>query len=256
MIDGGVPLPEARALLESAGAVHRRVEARLGQRLPGPSLDEKLALLREHDVVACAGGTLLEVAAYQGRAGECLDWMPVCGFDHVEVSDGLGLLGEDAKAAMIRQAAASFRVVAEVGMKQPIASSPPATWVELALADLDAGAAAVIAEGRESGTVGIYAADGSVRADVVDALLDHVGADRIIFEAPRKDQQAWIIRYVGHEVNLANVAPREPSASRHCASDSGPTRRWRCTLRSGQRREQPAADAPTARSRSPRSTST
>jgi len=44
---------------------------------------------------------------------------------------------------------------------------------------------------------------------VVDALLDHVGPERIIFEAPRKDQQAWFIRHYGPEVNLANVAPRE-----------------------------------------------
>ena len=96
-------------------------------------------------------------------------------------------------------------------MKDPTSVMPPATWVELARADLDAGAAAVIAEGRESGTVGIYAADGSARADVVDALLDGVGAERLIFEAPRKDQQAWLIRHVGPEVNLANVgAARSP----------------------------------------------
>ena len=30
-----------------------------------------------------------------------------------------------------------------------------------------------------------------------------------MFEAPRKDQQAWLIRYVGPEVNLGNVAPRD-----------------------------------------------
>ena len=30
-----------------------------------------------------------------------------------------------------------------------------------------------------------------------------------MFEAPRKDQQAWLIRRVGTDVNLGNVAPRD-----------------------------------------------
>ena len=30
-----------------------------------------------------------------------------------------------------------------------------------------------------------------------------------MFEAPQRHQQAWLIRRIGPEVNLANVAPRE-----------------------------------------------
>ena len=198
VIDGGLPLPDVQALLGSAAATVDVWKLGWGSAYLDASLDAKLAVLRQHDVVACPGGTLLEVAAYQGRSEECLEWMAACGFTQVEVSDGLGLLGEDAKTALIRRAASTFTVVSEVGQKQPTSVMPPATWVELAQADLDAGAAAVIAEGRESGTVGMYAADGSARTDVVDALLDGVGADRLIFEAPRKDQQAWLIRHVGH----------------------------------------------------------
>jgi phosphosulfolactate synthase len=92
-------------------------------------------------------------------------------------------------------------------MKDPTSVLTPATWVELARADLHAGATAVLTEGRESGTVGLYAPDGSVRRDVVDALLDHVGAEHLVFEAPHRHQQAWLIRHIGPEVNLANVAP-------------------------------------------------
>ena len=47
------------------------------------------------------------------------------------------------------------------------------------------------------------------RADVVEALLDEIGPERLLFEAPRKEQQAWFINHVGAEVNLSNVAPRE-----------------------------------------------
>jgi phosphosulfolactate synthase len=209
VIDGGLPLPDVRAILESTAVFIDVWKFGWGTAFIDAALDAKLALLGEHEVIACPGGTLLEVAALQGRAEECLEWMGTCGFSQVEVSDGLGLLGQEAKAALIRRAATSFTVVAEVGMKEPTSLLSPATWVELARADLDAGAATVIAEGRESGTVGLYAPDASVRTDVVEALLDHVGAEHLQFEAPRKDQQAWLIRHIGPEVNLANVAPRE-----------------------------------------------
>jgi phosphosulfolactate synthase len=209
VIDGGLPVTEVGGILDGAAHVIDGWKLAWGSAYLDPALEAKLALLRRHDVVASPGGTLLEFAAYQRRIEECLEWLASCGFSQVEVSDGLGLLGEDAKAALIQRAAASFTVVSEVGLKDPTSVLTPETWVELARADLDAGAAAVIAEGRESGTVGLYAADGSVRTDVVDALLTHVGAEGLLFEAPRKAQQAWLIRHVGPDVNLANVAPRD-----------------------------------------------
>jgi phosphosulfolactate synthase len=209
VIDGGLPVTDVRALLESAAASVDVWKLGWGSAYLDAALDSKLALLRRHDVVACPGGTLLEVASYQGRTEECLNWMAAIGFEQIEVSDGLGLLGEQAKAALIRRAAASFTVVSEVGLKRAGSVMPAAMWVKLARADLESGAAAVIVEGRESGTVGMYAEDGSARADVVDALLDGVGVARLVFEAPRKDQQAWLVRHVGTDVNVGNVAPRD-----------------------------------------------
>jgi phosphosulfolactate synthase len=209
VIDGGLPLPDVRAILGVAAPYIDVWKLGWGSAYLDTALDAKLRLLRRHDVAACPGGTLLEVAALQGRADACLEWAAACGFTQVEVSDGLGLLGEDAKAALIRRAAATFAVVSEVGMKDPSSVLTPATWVELARADLDAGASAVLTEGRESGNVGLYAADGSVRAEVVDALVDGIGPDHLIFEAPHRPQQAWLIRRIGPDVNLANVAPRE-----------------------------------------------
>jgi phosphosulfolactate synthase len=65
----------------------------------------------------------------------------------------------------------------------------------------------VIAEGRESGTVGLYHPDQGVREDLVAAILDRTPQDKIIFEAPRKGQQAWFVRQLGADVNLGNVPP-------------------------------------------------
>ena len=65
----------------------------------------------------------------------------------------------------------------------------------------------MIAEGRESGRVGLYHADQGVREDLVTGILDWIPQDKVIFEAPDKAQQAWFVRQFGADVNLGNVAP-------------------------------------------------
>jgi phosphosulfolactate synthase len=76
-------------------------------------------------------------------------------------------------------------------------------------ADLEAGARWVLLEGRESGTVGLYDSEGRAREDVVDAVVAAADVERLVFEAPRKEQQAWFIRRCGSNVNLGNVSPDE-----------------------------------------------
>jgi phosphosulfolactate synthase len=109
------------------------------------------------------------------------------------------------KRRLIAAAAERFTVLAEVGSKDPAAPVSADAWATEAAADLDAGARWVIAEARESGTVGLYRPDGSVRADVVHTLLRVADPARVIFEAPRTDQQAWFVKHVGTAVNLGNI---------------------------------------------------
>ena len=47
--------------------------------------------------------------------------------------------------------------------------------------------------------------DGSVREDLVELIAERLPLDRVIFEAPRKAQQAWFIRHLGPDVNLGEV---------------------------------------------------
>ena len=77
------------------------------------------------------------------------------------------------------------------------------------LSDLAAGAAMVIAEGRESGTVGLFDAAGEVHGELVDAILRAVGQETVIFEAPQRAQQAWLLRRVGPNVNLGNIGAED-----------------------------------------------
>jgi len=147
------------------------------------------------------------VAARQDRVGELRDWALKVGMTHIEVSDGLRALPPGRKQALIRELAADFVVLAETGAKTGNYPPTPAEWAEEMAGDLAAGASWVIAEGRESGTVGLYHADQGIREDLVSAILDRIPPGKVIFEAPGKSQQAWFIQQLGANVNIGNVAP-------------------------------------------------
>lgn len=206
VLDTGVSPAGARDVLVGAGEYVDIWKTGWGTAYVDAALADKLAVLRGHAVAACLGGTMLEIAWAQGVVGECLAWAHDAGFSHVEVSRGTVPMSLPDKHALVRRASARFTVLTEVGAKDPGLSSTPAQWRDEAVADLDAGAELVVAEGRQSGTVGIFDADGAVREAVVDALADGVGAERVVFEAPRAAQQAWFVRQFGPEVNLGNVA--------------------------------------------------
>jgi phosphosulfolactate synthase len=168
-------------------------------------LPEKLEMLASYDVRACLGGTLLEIAWSQGKAADCLAWASDVGFGSVEVSRGVAAMTISEKRELIRAAAGSFLVFSEVGRKDPQEELSAQQWTHEVAADLEAGARWVIAEGRESGNVGLYRSDGSVRTDVVAAVVRGGAPEVVLFEAPRKDQQSWFIHEFGPDVNLANI---------------------------------------------------
>ncbi len=172
-----------------------------------PGLTAKLRLLADARVAACLGGTLLEIAWAQGRVQDCLDWADDVGFGYVEVSRGTVPMSLSDKHDLIDLAAGRFAVLSEVGSKDPGELRTPAQWRAESQADLAAGARLVVTEGRASGTVGTFDAAGRVREDVVAAVVDGIGLEHVIFEAPRPEQQAWFVRRFGPEVNLGNIGP-------------------------------------------------
>lgn len=206
VLDKGLPAPQTRALLEAAGEFVDIWKFGWGTAYLDRDLGTKLALLAGHGVRACLGGTLLEIAWSQGRVEECLSWAADAGVPLVEVSRGVMPMPLADKAALISRAAQSFTVLTEVGSKDPQRQLDPGDWKDEVSEDLRAGAWLVITEGRESGTVGTYDANGEVIEEIIDAVVGVAGPDRILFEAPRKDQQAWCITRFGPAVNLGNVA--------------------------------------------------
>jgi phosphosulfolactate synthase len=207
VLDKGLTPDATRAFLGQAAHLTDIVKVGWGIGYIDPMLPDRVRMCAEHGCPICLGGTLLEVAAMQDRVRQLRDWALSIGITHVEVSNGLRALPDARKHALVRELAADFVVLAETGAKEGNYPPTPEAWADEMDRDLDAGASWLVAEGRESGTVGLYDSDHMIREDLVKIILDRIPQDRVIFEAPTKAQQAWFVRQLGPDVNIGNVEP-------------------------------------------------
>lgn len=212
VIDNGLPGHYFADAIEGAARYIDIVKFGWGTALVTDHLRDKIDCLHDHGIRFCFGGTLFEKFLVQHRFESFLEFCHTWGCDLVEISNGTIPLSNTEKAAYIRKSADQFPVVSEVGLKDAVASeSLTATdWIDSIGEDLDAGAAIVIAEARESGKSGICRPDGQLRTDVVEQILaSGVELDHMLFEAPTKDLQVKFVTMLGPNVNLGNVAPAD-----------------------------------------------
>lgn len=211
MIDPGLPTGLFTDVISSHGDHVNLVKFGWGTALVTRDLRRKVAALREAGVGFYFGGTLFEWYLAQDRVGEYLALVEETGATHIEVSNGTIPLAQSDKAAWVRRMTAHRPVLSEVGYKDAERSArlSPADWVGAIREDLDAGAELVITETRESGRSGMARPDGKLRDDVLRAVLARAEPGRLLFEAPTKDLQVELIRALGPEVNLGNIAPAD-----------------------------------------------
>ena len=217
VLDRGVGPDAARDLIAIAGEWIDVVKlgwatARL---TPAAVLREKIAIYHAAGIKVCTGGTFLEIALAQGRVEEYLRGARELGLSMLEVSNGVHPMSDAEKVALIcRVRAAGFTVWSEVGKKDPDEDGRIGIDERCAAIarELEAGAEKVILEARESGTVGIYDRAGAPAVETIQRIVERFGQERLVFEAPRKDQQLWMVRALGAGVNLGNVVPDEALA--------------------------------------------
>lgn len=210
IMDRGLSCTEVDGLMEVAGGSVDLAKLGFGTALATANLEAKLERYRAHGVPVCLGGTVTEIAVQQGRFPELAPWLRALGLRHVEVSDGSITLAHEEKRAMIAGLVADgFTVLSEVGSKDAERIMAPYRWVEQVEGELAAGAWKVICEARADGTAGIARHDGELRQGLIDELVHAVGWERLVFEAPRKEQQVFLIRSLGPDVNLGNIAPAD-----------------------------------------------
>jgi phosphosulfolactate synthase len=209
VIDRGLSVAEVDGLLEVVGDSVDLVKLGWGTAVVTGNLRAKLERYAAHGIPVVLGGTLTEIAIRQGRVDGLVAWLRELGLRHVEISDGTITLQSDVKRELIERLAKEFTVLAEVGSKDVDFIMAPYIWVEQIERDLAAGAWKVIAEARESGTAGIYRANGEVRTGLIDEIAHAISPELMIFDAPLQKQQVWLLKRFGTECNFGNIAPAD-----------------------------------------------
>lgn len=209
VMDKGLSVREAEDLLEVAGNYIDLVKFGWATSYVTPNLRAKLDLYKSAGVNTYLGGTLFEAFVIRNQFEDYLRLLDKYKITFAEVSDGSIDLDHDKKCEYISILSQHVTVLSEVGSKDVQKIIPPYKWIQLMQAELDAGAWKVIGEAREGGNVGLFRSSGEVRSGLVEEILTKIPCEKIIWEAPQRDQQVWFIKLLGSNVNLGNISPNE-----------------------------------------------
>lgn len=209
VMDKGMSMRQAEDMIDSCGHLVDIVKLGFGTSFITPRLKEKVKLFQKADMRVYLGGTLFEAFVARGAFKDYRRLMDNLGLDTAEVSDGSINLPLKDKCKYIGELAKDFTVLSEVGSKETGILISPAKWVKMMRTELDAGSWKVIAEARESGTVGIYRPSGHAHTSLVNKIIAKIPSKDILWEAPQKSQQVWFIKQLGANVNLGNIPAEE-----------------------------------------------
>ncbi len=209
VMDKGLSLREAQDFVDVSGELTDFVKLGFGTSLVTPGVKEKIKVYQHAGIKVYVGGTLFEAFLIRDQFDEYRKYISGLGLDAVEISDGSMQIEHESKCEYICQLAKDFTVLSEVGSKEAGILIAPHRWIEMMVSELKAGSFKVIAEARESGTVGIYRPNGKAHTALIHKILTSVDKDDIIWEAPLKSQQVWFVQQFGANVNLGNIAPNE-----------------------------------------------
>ncbi|WP_339925776.1 phosphosulfolactate synthase [uncultured Cyclobacterium sp.] len=208
-MDKGLSLREVEDFLESNGDYVDIVKLGWATSYVTSKLQEKIDIYRSAGIPVYFGGTLFEAFIVRNQFDDYRRLLDKYKLSFVEVSDGSITLDHDEKCEYISTLAKEVTVLSEVGSKDAAKIIPPYKWIDQMQKELSAGAWKVIGEAREGGTVGLFRDSGEVRQGLVEEILTQIPEEKIIWEAPQKEQQVWFIKLIGTNVNLGNIAPNE-----------------------------------------------
>ncbi len=205
MMDKGLSIREVENIINSSGEYFDLVKFGFGTALIINRLEEKIRLYRDAGIRPYFGGTLFELFIARNKFSDFKRLLDKYDLDLCEVSDGSIIIHHDEKLKYIAELAKNRTVMSEVGSKDAGIIISPSKWIKMMSTELQAGSWKVIAEGRESGTVGVFRPNGTAHTYLINKIIAKVDPQRILWEAPKKTQQVWFIRLFGADVNLGNI---------------------------------------------------
>jgi phosphosulfolactate synthase len=205
--DKGLSVMEARQLVSGAGPHVDLVKLAFGTALFSGGLHEKIKIFQDAGIPVYFGGLLFEAYVVRNQFNDFIDLLKEYNISYIEVSDGSIDIPHAEKCGYIEKLSKYGLVLSEVGSKDKDREhiTPPYQWIRLMQSELNAGAAYIVAEARETGTVGLYRNSGEVREGLVQEILTKVPAEKILWEAPQKDQQLYFLTLIGANANLGNI---------------------------------------------------
>ncbi|MDG2465021.1 MAG: phosphosulfolactate synthase [Crocinitomicaceae bacterium] len=209
MMDKGLSLRETENFIEANGHLTDVIKFGFGTSMVTKNLEEKIKLYKEANIRPYFGGTLFEIFYARGMYDEYIRFIDKYKLDLAEISDGSIIINHDEKCELIHKMSKDRTVLSEVGSKDSGIIISPAKWIKMMSTELEAGSWKVIAEGRESGTVGIFRPNGTAHTFLINKIIAKINPNDIMWEAPIKNQQVWFIKLFGANVNLGNIAPNE-----------------------------------------------
>lgn len=215
VLDKGLGLETAESLMNISGEYVDYLKFGWGTSIVHEQdiIKAKVEMYKEHQITPYTGGTLFELAYMNDKLEEFFDEAHNLGFPAIEISDGSTTIPLDKKIECIKMARDNgFEVLSEVGKKDPDLDKELTIEerVENMQKELDAGSSLIIVEAREGGkNIGIFDKSGKAKEDEIDYILDNVDSDKILWEAPNKDQQVFFILKLGNTVNLGNVSSED-----------------------------------------------
>lgn len=209
VMDKGLSVEEVKHFMSIGHLYVDIVKLGFGTAYVTPNLVEKLEVYRSFNIPVYFGGTLFEAFIIRNQFE---DYIKICRqfeITYMEVSDGSITIPHAEKCNFITRLTKYGTVLSEIGSKDASNIMPPYKWIRLMHAELEAGSSYLIAEAREGGNVGIYRGSGEVREGLVQEILTEIPQQKIIWEAPRKDQQLYFLELLACNVNLGNISPNE-----------------------------------------------
>jgi len=212
VLDKGLGLETAESLMNISGDYVDYLKFGWGTSIVHEQdiIKDKVAMYKSHNITPYTGGTLFELAYMNDKLEEFFQEAHDLGFEAIEVSDGSTTISHDKKLECIESAKKDgFEVLSEVGKKDPGLDKELSLdeRIEYMQNELEAGSSLIIVEAREGGkNIGIYDKAGNAKEDEIDYILDNFDGNKIIWEAPNKDQQVFFILKLGNDVNLGNVS--------------------------------------------------
>jgi phosphosulfolactate synthase len=206
MMDKGLSFRQAEDFLSSNQAHTDIIKLGFGTSIITPNVADKIKLYQDSGMEVYAGGTLFEAFAIRNQLDDYKKYLNSIGLKMVEISDGSMEIEHGIKCDIIQDFAKDFKVISEVGSKDASVEISSKNWIKWMQNELSAGSWKVIAEAREGGNVGICNDDGGIKTELIGEITSNIAVDKILWEAPQKNQQIFFIKKFGADVNLGNIA--------------------------------------------------